>query len=466
MRTDSTKYAADFLTQAKEFIAVEWDTKYIGDLKNLVAGSDTPHEAVRVTHLEIKSVEGKTGQVYRLIWKNTIESCMTDARYNCTAITITAPVGHYSHTLETPLFLGWKTVEYNSQTDIQNAHSGLRLYLHSIAPEITLPLIDSAVVMRNGHQYYTEATLIHKLEELGIGRPSTFATIVDTIQDREYVKRKDVVGESQKCKEYKLRGTALEIIETERVFETQKNKLIIQPVGVVTIEFLLTHFNEIFSYDYTKKMEDQLDDIISDPDYKEKSIILCKEWHNKIKDTARATTKQSYPLDATHTVVFEKYGPVIKHELEEGHEFITITKEIDLEKLKNGEYNVEELTESIGMHNNEPIYLKRGKYGTYIECGDIKKSTKIANPTMDDVLPLLTQTKVMREINGEMSIRNGKFGPYIYYQPKNIKKPQFLKLKPFEDSLYSNSKGDVITTCELNILTKWIYMTYNLPIAR
>jgi len=463
MRTDSTKYAADFLTQAKEFIAVEWDAKYIGDLKNLVAGSDTPHEAVRVTHLEIKSVEGKTGQVYRLIWKNTIESCMADARYNCTALTITAPIGHYSHTLETPVFLGWKTVEYNSQTDIQNTHSGLRLYLHSIAPEIALTLIDSTVVMRNSHQYYTEATLIHKLEELGIGRPSTFASIVDTIQERGYVKCKDVVGETQKCKEYKLRGMVIEMAEQDRVFESQKKKLIIQPVGIATIEFLLTHFGEIFSYDYTKNMEDRLDDITHDVEYKEKGIILCKEWHNKIKDTARATTKQSYPIDATHTVVFEKYGPVIKRELEEGHEFITITKEIDLEKLKNGEYNVDELTESIGTYNNEPIYLKKGKFGTYIECGDVRKSTKIANPTLEEALPLL-QTKVMREINSEMSIRNGKFGPYIYYQPKNIKKPQFLKLKPFDDGLHSNSKGDVITTCELGVLTKWIYMTYNLPV--
>ena len=69
--------------------------------------------------------------------------------------------------------------------------------------------------------------------------------------------------------------------------------------------------------------------------------------------------------------------------MEEGHEFITITKEIDLEKLKNGEYNVDELTESIGTYNNEPIYLKKGKYGTYIECGDVRKSTKIANPTLE-----------------------------------------------------------------------------------
>ena len=133
-----------------------------------------------------------------------------------------------------------------NQTEKQNNPTALLMFFQSLeksAKPIHFNYIESSVVVRNKHQHYTEASLINKLEELGIGRPSTFATIVETIQERGYVKRMNLDGEKVNCSEYKLRSDGLlEIKQQEKVFGNEKNKLVIQPLGILTMEFLVKHF--------------------------------------------------------------------------------------------------------------------------------------------------------------------------------------------------------------------------------
>lgn len=225
MRTESCKYSKPFLEKASKFIVDEFkDTKLVGDLSKLEnKNANNPHEAIRVTNIQQKLVDTddkRTASLYRLIWKNTVESCMADAIFQTHSVRITAPEETwYSHVLEIPVFYGWKILEKKQGSgDEANTDSvnGLLFYIQTIEntkKPVDFNSIDCKVVVRNKHSFYTESTLINKLEELGIGRPSTFASIVDIIQDRGYVKKQDIPGSLLLCKDFKMNyGKA--IIET------------------------------------------------------------------------------------------------------------------------------------------------------------------------------------------------------------------------------------------------------------
>jgi DNA topoisomerase-1 len=492
MRTDSVKYAGNFLNQVNQYIINEFQSpEYLGNMEVLEnKDKNNPHEAIRVTHIETKNISqegediGRLSSMYRLIWRNSIESCMSEARYNSTDIKLSAPLEkEYKYTIEVPIFLGWKKVsEKNNEkgeTERQNESGSLLMYFNTISQSknlITYNYIDSIVVVRNTHTHYTEATLINTLEELGIGRPSTFASIVDTIQERGYVKRTNLEGETKKCEEFRLQGNELKKIEKERTFGNEKNKLVLQPVGLLTIEFLITHFQKMFEYEYTKCMEDTLDDITTG---KEKDWSnICKLCYNEIKELAKPMAKlekQIYHLDDTHDFIFEKFGPVIRSKKEDGSfEYKNVKKElkIDLEKLKNGGYTADELYEIkdnyLGKYEDLDMYIKTGKFGPYVEWGEnresIKKITKPLNEiTLKDVVEYLgsditvKNKSVLRVFTPELSIRKGKFGPYAYYKRENMSKPEFYNIKKFPEGF---------SVCQPETFIQWIKTTYNVPITK
>jgi len=484
MRTESSQYSKTFLEQAEKFIIGEWSsTKYLSDFSKLEnKDASNPHEAIRVTHLETKSISNaddtRLASMYRLIWRNTVESCMADAKYNTIKAEILAPMEYrYQYTIEIPVFLGWKVVSEKAdeiEEKCQSKGTGLHLYLQSIVKSgqpVSYHQIESTVVVRNKHQHYTEASLIHKLEELGIGRPSTFATIVETILDRGYVKKMNLEGIKTKCQEFRLVDTTIETTEKDKVFGNEKNKLVIQPTGVLTIEFLTRNFDKLFDYEYTKHMEEQLD-LVSSGKEKQWSA-LCAKCDHEIKDLAKTVkniSKQSYVLDEEHEVVFQAYGASIKHILEDDTvEYLPVRKdiEIDLEKLKQNEYTLDDLIElknnCLGTYENEPMYIKNGKYGPYVEWGSKRESIKeIKKPLreikLEDVVEILsapskTDKNILRVLNSDMSVRKGKFGAYVYYKRKDMAKPEFLNIKKFPEGFLA---------CSIETLVNWLCTTYNL----
>jgi len=474
MRTESAKYSSVFLDQCKKFITATYEkSEYIGDLAVLENKDiNNPHEAVRVTHISMSAINSDNGRLvslYKLIWRNSVESCMSEAVYNCTPIKITAPLDtHYSTIVESPLFLGWKIVgERTDVTELQNLASSQILYFETIQKSkkpFTHNVVESSFVARNKHQHYTEATLIHKLEELGIGRPSTFATIVDTIQERGYVLRTNVEGSKHVCKDFTLTKNVLEIKEKEKTFGNETNKLILQNVGRLTVEFLIQHFENMFSYGYTKTMEDKLDEVSSGSaaDW----AGLCKQSYQEIAELAKPLAKlekQTYSLDAENDFVFEKYGPVIRRKLIDGSfEYKPVKKEmsINLEVLKTGGYSADDLIEIknglLGQYEGADVYLKSGKFGPYVECGDKRESVKSLEKPLDqivleDVLPLLQgeekqDKNILRKITDDMSVRRGKFGNYVFYKTAQMAKPEFINIKKFKECPI---------TCAPELLIKW-----------
>lgn len=236
-------------------------------------------------------------------------------------------------------------------------------------------------------------------------------------------------------------------IENARVFGNEKNKLVIQETGKIVMEFLMKHFKDLFSYDYTKQMEDSLDQI------KEGSKVwheLCRDCDQQIqecKSNIKSTDKQEYKIDETHTYMIGKYGPVIKQTINDDKVvFKSVKKNLDIEKLKLGKYTLEEIVEKntytknvLGEHKEEEIVLKKGKYGLYttykgknISLKSIQKDE--CEITLEDVVSVLENSgsqrnkSIIREVDKEISIRKGKFGSYVYYKTEKMKKPKFCGL--------------------------------------
>jgi DNA topoisomerase-1 len=416
--------------------------------------------------------------MYKLIWKNTVESCMSTARYNTFKVQITAPMDtEYINTIDVPIFLGWK--KGHNTVDVESGSQ--LLYLKSIKNPVPYEMVESAVVIHNKHHHYTEASLINKLENLGIGRPSTFASIIETIQERGYVKCTDLEGIKHKCIEYKLGSQNSKIItqEIEKTFGNEKQKLVIQPMGIVTIEFLLQHFESMFSYEYTKNMENNLDQVTIN-----NWSDICKQCAIQIKELSKDTnkvTKQAYCIEEGYEFMFEKYGPTIKHKLENGEiEYLPVKKDmnIDLEKLQENKYKLEDLIEVgsrlLGKYEEKDVYIKRGKYGVYIEVATNDETSKISikqiKKPMDqiqiyDVEEIIRssmdgankQVPILRQLNDDMSIRKGKFGAYVFYKRPDMKAPKFLNIKKFPEGFLG---------CDADKLINWLIETYNLPKSR
>lgn len=482
MRTESSLYSKEFLNKIETYITKTYENKkYVGDLSKVMnKNNDNPHEAIRSTQIEMKTLpncsNNRMVSLYKLIWRNTIESCMSVANYEQTTIHISSPVESiYKTEIEKPIFLGWKIVNNKiNLTDEQNSCNALLLYLKSLETKgsgVVYDNISCELNIKNNHHFYTEASLINKLESLGIGRPSTFSTIIETIKERGYVNKEDTKGITVNCIEYVLKKNNIEKSIKDKTFGAEKSKLIIQPIGILCIEFLFEYFQKLFSYEYTKNMELELDSICNNED--KIWNIICKECYNEIKiisKTMKNINKKTYEISPGYSLAFEKYGPVIRHDLDNNeYEYLSVKKDFvfDLDKLSNKEYNLQDIilkeNNQLGNYQNEEIQIKSGRYGYYAEWGDKKESIKDINVPLEDItLEILTEflnkkqkenKPVLREINEQLSVRKSKFGLYIYYKTSSMKKPRFLNIKKFE-------KG--VLTCEKDELINWLIKEYNI----
>jgi len=494
MRTDNRKYSTKFFEEIKPYIQTTYGEKFIGDttkIENL--DKNNPHEAIRVTNITTTELDkydnGKLTSLYKLIWKNTVQSCMSDFKYEMHDVLINAPDNlQYKHTVESPIFMGWKGCCQGkiNMVEQQNTVSGLLLYFKTIIQNkmIVVPnLIHAISVFHNSHSYFTESSLIKKLEDLGIGRPSTYAMFIETIQERGYVKKMNIEGVKVTSTDYLLIGNAINEKSKEAIIGGGTNKLAVQPVGIIIVEFLMNHFEDLFSYNYTKNLEDELDEISSGNKNGEPWYKICSDCNNNIKELIiplNNISKEIYRLDDNHDIIFSKYGPVISQKKENEYQeldtepnkntFIPIKQglSLDLKKLKSGEYTLEDLIENparlLGKWEDVDIYVKNGRYGIYLEwdgqtksCNNCGKS--IDEITLEDVKNIVknkaenTSVNVLRVLNDNLSIRKSKFGAYAYFKTPSMSKPKFLNIKNFNTGF---------SLCEADLIIDWIEKTYNI----
>jgi len=495
MRTDSKKYSPDFIISAKEYIIKMYNNpKYIHEKIDLLAvgvkdnsvkkkakkvGSAPPpqeaHEAIRPTNITLinlpEEMTAREKKLYKLIWETSLESCMAPAEFNTFVASLTTfkRDAHYKSTQELIQFPGWKAVKQKFSA-VNKEYSYLQqLKLGSILP---FKKVTSKVSISGSKQHYTEAKLVQLLEERGIGRPSTFSTLIDKIQEREYVTKQDIPGKKMECRDFSLEDNNIieEIVVKE--FGNEKSKLVMQPTGTMVIEFLIQHFDSLFNYDYTKSMEDELDKVSSGSISPWFQICdTCWKNTDMICDSLKSQKKQEIRIDEHHVFTIAKYGPVIKCNKDDVVSFKKIKKGIDIEKLKNGEYTLLEIVEdhkqeSLGEYEGCPLFVKKGKFGRYAEWGENKRSLAslgnrpIENITMEEIVaeiekagPINKESNIVRNISDNISIRKGQYGDYIFYKTSKMKKPSFLKM----DGCNLDYK-----ICNLLFLKDWILEKYGL----
>ena len=525
MRTDSKTYSEEFIESCKNYIISNYETKYINqyiddlsnkkiiknDVNDLTEVIDIQkekkskkskeklnekktlaqeaHEAIRPTKISLRelpeNIDNKERKLYRLIWENTLESCMSPAEF----YNITATISGYNNTKYTYIsekinFPGWKIVTNKFTLDNKEF-----IYLQSLKQNNIIPYkkIVSRVTIKNIKSHYTEARLIQLLEDKGIGRPSTFSSIVDKIQERGYVKKQDIKGKEIKCNDYELENDEISEVETMRTFGNEKNKLVIQPLGIIVIEFLEKYFSDIFNYNYTKEMEDSLDKISKGELNWNKLCLDCDvEIINLINKLQQENKKKlEIRIDENNIYLIGKHGPIIKSTIidEDGKEIVSfkpIKDNINMDKLENGEYKIEdiigdkdenknenkkEIKENkiiIGRHPQDgcDIILQKGKFGLYISWGNNSKTLKslgnrpIESIRFEEIEPFLQSNNgILREISNNINIRKSDRGDYIFFKTNKMKKPQFYKLNEFQED-YIN--------CDISIIKDWIKSKYDI----
>jgi DNA topoisomerase I len=507
MRTDSTKYAAPFLSQMQTFLKDTYGEGYMASFGKLVnQNKNDPHEAIRITNICKETVDGdaRMKSLYQFIRTRTIESCMTTYIADHVDVQISAPKeAVYHHDLEIGKTMGWKRASMTPDEfrTIQIQKTGFRSYVQNqVGKAIPFHRIVSKVVSNETPRHYTEAGLIQKMESLGIGRPSTFSMLVETIQERKYVVKGDTEGETIDCKEYCLEAKSCDIsvqVHT-RTFGAEKQKLLLQDLGKQVILQLVEHFESLFSYGYTKRMEDSLDGIVQyyDVDVSNGGDVsngctefdVCKECDDEIKTCRtplQSKMKKSYEIDETCNLIFGRNGAYLSfHEEGKTNRPISAQVQLDFEKLERGEYTLGELAaysdDALGNYEDEPLYVKSGPYGAYAEWGGKrqnlqsylgggkrKKAINISDVTFEQVKAMLDEvfegknsknasTGIIRVLGPHMNIRNGKYGAYVFYQPPEQTKPSFLSLKTFKHGYL---------TCHETVLLEWLQKKHKIEVT-
>ncbi len=507
MRTDCKVYSEEFIEESKIYISEKYKPQYINpEINKLIQNKDAninvntnakttsennnaqeAHEAIRPTCISIENVDNeetfsaKHRKLYKLIWCNSLESMMAPAHYKVLLVNISAPHDAlYKYSAEENIFLGWKAVLGQEAEKYYN-------YLKNIKEDVvSYKKITCKQTLKELKSHISEARLVQLLEQKGIGRPSTFSSLLEKIQERNYVIKQNVEGKKVEVIDYVLLENNIIEEKGTKEFGNEKNKLLITQMGILVIEFLIKNFNNLFDYEYTKSMEDELDNIARG---KKKYYELCDECNSFINslinsnnliiksesnlESGEKLEKLTIKIDAKHTYLIGKNGPIIKFSKEDGSlGFYGVKKDINIDKLKEGGYKLEELIETseetsklLGVFNEENVYLKNGKFGYYLECGQLRKSLKTIKINVpfkeikiDDAVTILKDcdsetNSLVRKISNELAIRKGKFGDYLFYKTPTMKKPQFFKLGEFNDD-YKN--------CPLEFLKSWIKEKYDL----
>ena len=508
MRTDSKKYSKEFIENTAGFIKETYGEQYISQvINNLIVGTvetvktdesnagkkrqkktvaekrgipppQEAHEAIRPVSLisTLENLLPKAIKLYELIWTKTLQSCMPSAQYNSISAIIVAPLNtEFIYKTEQPIFLGWKIVEKTNTNE--NTSTNNYQFIQSLKQNVSInpKKIESKFNLIEIKSHYTEARLVQLLEENGIGRPSTFASLVDKIQERKYVEKQNIIGKEIESIDYCLQDNNISEFVSSREFGNEKNKLVIQPLGIIVIEFLLEKFDMFFNYEYTREMENTLDKISNGQFIWYELCNGCFNELTNVTSQLQDLIKFSLKLDDNHTLIIGKYGPVVKCTDKNDPKkvsFLPVKKNID---LKNTQLTLDDVLdntvvdkEAIGKYKGQDLFIKNGKYGMYAKWGKESQSLKekfgslkveeiqyidvIRYLDSDTVLDPTKPVGFVRELNNHLSIRTGKYGDYIFYKKPRVKTPQFLKLNGF-DSDYKK--------CDKMLILNWIKQKYD-----
>ena len=471
MRTDSVNLSALAINTSKAEIERLYGAEYgkVRKYQTHSKGAQEAHEAIRPTYMENVSIDGTSQEkrLYDLIWKRTIASQMADAQIEKTTVNIALnkEEGKSQTDLqfvangEVIAFEGFLKVYYES-TDDEDGSEELSHALPVIheGEELERREIVSTERYSQGPNRYTEASLVRKLEELGIGRPSTYAPTISTIQQREYVQKGDRKGEERKYSVDSLLGLKITSKNKKEMAGADKGKLIPTDVGIVVNDFLMANFPDIMDYNFTAKVEQEFDKIAAGQvEWNREMKLFYQNFEPEVEKVMNARSEhkageRELGIDPkSGKPVFVKigrYGPVVQigsADDEDKPRFSQLPAGKSMETITLGEaLELFKLPRTLGQFENSDVVVGAGRFGPYVlhdkKYTSIPKGEDPLTITLDAAINLI-QTKRLQEAqrhlktfaeDAKMEVMNGRYGPYIAYDGKNYRMPKALHDKAAE----------------------------------
>ena len=466
MRTDSVNLSSLAINTSKDEIIKLWGKEYskTRNYHTHAKGAQEAHEAIRPTFMSQAEIDGTAQEkrLYELIWKRTAASQMADALIDKTTVTIDIADSQAKFVAngEVVTFDGFLKVyrESTDEDDNNQEETTHMLPVMQVGNVLERREITSTERFSMGPIRYTEASLVHKLEELGIGRPSTYAPTISTIQQREYVQKGDKKGEERTYTVDTLKGTKVTSRERKEMVGSEKGKLLPTDIGIVVNDFLMANFPDIMDYNFTAKVEQQFDRIAEG---KEEWNTMMKVFDKSFEPTVdkvmnarsehKAGERQLGKEPETGKPVFVKigrFGPVVQigsaddtekprfSQLPSDKSIETITLEEALELFK--------LPRTIGEFEGSSVVIGAGRFGPYVmhnkKYVSLPKGTDPMKVTLEEAIQLIGEKREQEQKrhikafdeDAKLEVLNGRYGPYIAYDGKNYRMPKALHEKAAE----------------------------------
>lgn len=439
MRTDSVNLSDLALNLSREEITKSFGENYSKTRKYSTKnkGAQEAHEAIRPTYLDKHSagLDYQQQRLYELIWKRTIASQMADAQLERTTLKISSPNQGLEFVAkgEVITFDGFLKVYLEGTDEDEQEEQGM-LPKTSMGEILNYNSINATQRFTKHPARYTEASLVKKLEELGIGRPSTYAPTISTIQKRNYVEKSDLEGKERKYSRLTLSNGQLEKKELSETTGADKGKLIPTDIGVVVNDFLVEHFENILDYNFTAQVEEQFDNIASGKEQWDKMIDnFYKDFHPHLKEVEetsdRATGERILGTDPKTgkavSVRIGRYGPMaqIGDREDEEKRFASLSNDQHLTTITLEEaLSLFDLPKSLGNYEDEEVIVSNGRFGPYIRFGKMYVSLAKGEDPMSVNLERATELIVAKQ-KADAPIAEyeglpvqkgvGRFGPFI-----------------------------------------------------
>jgi len=471
MRTDSVNLSSLAINTSKAEIVRLYGEEYskVRMYHTHSKGAQEAHEAIRPTYIDNVSIEGTSQEkrLYDLIWKRTIASQMADAQIEKTTVNIAmeSEDGKTTNDLqfiangEVVAFEGFLKV-YHESTDDEDAGEEFShaLPIMHEGEELERREIVSTERYSQSPNRYTEASLVRKLEELGIGRPSTYAPTISTIQQRDYVHKGDRKGEERKYAVDSLLGLKITSKTKKEMAGADKGKLIPTDIGMVVNDFLMENFPEIMDYNFTAKVEQEFDKIAEGKaEWNKEMKVFYQGFEPEVEKVMNARSEHKAGErelgvePATGKPVFVKigrFGPVVQigtAEDEDKPRFSQLPSDKSMETITLDEaLELFKLPRTVGQFEGTDVVIGAGRFGPYVlhnkKYVSLPKDENPMTITLDAAINLIQKKRLQEaqrhlktfEEDANIEVMNGRYGPYIAYNGKNYRMPKALHEKASE----------------------------------
>lgn len=454
MRTDSVNLSALAIGAAKDEIVNAYGEEYSKprNYHTSAKGAQEAHEAIRPTFATEEGGEwtSQERRLYDLIWKRTIASQMEDARIDKTTVTIDVDGAEekFVATGEVVTFDGFLKVYHESTDDDDtSAEESHLLPALKVNDRLERREIVSTERFSQGPLRYTEASLVHKLEELGIGRPSTYAPTISTIQQREYVQKGDKKGEERRYTVDTLKGNLITPKTKVEMAGSEKGKLLPTDIGMVVNDFLLANFPEIMDYNFTAKVEDEFDRIAEGKEeWKKMMKKFDKDFQPTVEKVMKARSEhkageRELGTDPTSGkpvfVKIGRFGPVVQigsADDEEKPRFAQMPKDKSIETITLDEaLELFKLPRTVGEFEGTTVTIGAGRFGPYVlhnkKYVSLPKGVDPMTVSLETAVELIVEKRKEEEDrhikafdeDPKLELLKGRYGPYIAYDGKNYR---------------------------------------------